>query len=169
MLSLCCDKCSVLNPPPQLMAPCQDHPVTSTPALSPRTAGHPCSSHVPKGAGLAPKFLSSPCTASDHHSGIRETQPSSLLGRKWKNYLNHFRACLGLPGPYTAGLDRPAPSPLIYDPIHTELSTFFPTPQILQSRLQSSSECHCQCRSHQCGTASPGTFLQGHFYPGASP
>lgn len=77
-LSLCCDKGYGLKPSPQLMAPCQGHTVTSTPALSPRTAGHPCSSHVPKGARLAPKFLSSPCTARDHHSSTREMWPSSL-------------------------------------------------------------------------------------------
>lgn len=51
MQSLCCDKRSGLNLPPQLMDP-QGHPVTST--LSPRTSGHPCSSYIPKGGPQMP-------------------------------------------------------------------------------------------------------------------
>lgn len=170
MQSLCCDKRSGLNLPPQLMDP-QVHPVTST--LSPRTSGHPCSSYIPKGGPqmpvpkdvkLAPKSLSSPCTANDHHSGPRETRPRSLLGGKWKNDLKRFRACPGSPclSHGRTGQTCSLPSPLTFDPTHTELSTFFPAPQITPQTLQ----IRLQASSANADLTSVGLYLQGHFYPG---
>lgn len=59
------------------------------------------------------------------------------------------------------------PSPLIFDPIHTELSTSFPTYQTLLKYRRS------DCSPPLTATASAaltgvGTYLQGHFHPGAS-
>lgn len=121
-------------------------------------------SFVPRGTKLATKFPSFPCTASDHHSGTRETWPSSLLGGKRKNYLNRFRACLGSPYPSHSrtGQTCSRPSPLTFDPIHTEFHILpnSSNSQIPQIRLWSSSA--------NVDLTSVGLHLQGHFYPSAS-
>lgn len=100
--------------------------------------------------------MSSPCSTSDHHGGTRETWPSSLLGGKWKNYLKCFRACLGSPclSHSRTGQTCSLLLPPTFDPIHTELSTFF---------LEYSSNTADQTAGLLCqrGPHSVGLHLQG--------
>lgn len=59
------------------------------------------------------------------------------------------------------------PSPLIFDPIHIELSTSFPTSQILLKYRKSDHSPPLSAAAN-ADLTSVGLYLQGHFHPGAS-